>query len=99
MHNFQEAKETRNDLEAAYSLASKQLKEFLSIYPATPIGLTPDYVKEMPEYKTLKESVDHAFSKLQSYNQGFVKKYKKELAQERKNRTPKGAYANKKGAF
>lgn len=99
MHNFQEAKGIRDGLEAAYYLACEQLKEFLSPYPATPMGLTPDHVKEMPAYKALKESVDHAFLKLQSYNKGFVKQYKKELAQERKNRIAKGAYANKKGGF
>ncbi len=67
-------------LEAACAVTDAVMKSF----PRGPMGLTPDDVKASDTYKAAKKSFDIAFADLRSFNTIYVKKYKKELAAERK---------------
>ena len=78
-------KQVKQRLENEVEQAGKVLKEF-DKYGKTDIGLAPDFVKAMPEYKKAKADFDNAFQVLQKFNQQFVKQFKKEIAKERRER-------------
>lgn len=46
----------------------RALKAFVESFPRNLMGLTPDYVKAIPEYKRLKAEYDAAFRKLREFN-------------------------------
>lgn len=84
---YDEAKKVKNDLEAINQLHSKKLKSFDESHGgANSIGLVPDQVRELAERKELKNKYDHSFLELQKFNQWFLKTFKKEYREERKNR-------------
>lgn len=62
-------KAARDTLEASYFAAGRKLKSF----PKHDNGLTPDSVKETPEWKMAKSSYEEAFSALQRFNKRFAK--------------------------
>jgi len=78
-------KQVKQSLESEVEKAEKALKEF-DKYGKTEIGLTPDFVKAMPEYKKAKTEFDNAFQVLRKFNQQFVKQFKKEIAKERREK-------------
>ena len=78
--NFETAKIVRNALEAEYKAAGAVMKTFSSHAN----GLTPDAVKNTPEWKTARAEKDAAFAKLQKFNSVFVKTFAKELKEARK---------------
>lgn len=80
---YQEAKDIKTNLETAVSIASATLKAF----PKGPLGLTPDSVKATAEYQAAKEQHDRCTARLREYNTMFLKTFKREYAQERRNRT------------
>lgn len=69
---------------AALNLASKELQSFLSQFPPGPMGLTPDHVKAMPEFKRLKGAFDRQFQATRAFNSRFTKDFKTELNAERR---------------
>lgn len=81
-HDFELDKQCQAYLEAALYVCDSAMKGF----PRGPMGLTPDDVKASDTWKAAKKSYDKAFNSLREFNGLFVKKYKKELAQERKAR-------------
>lgn len=85
MTAFNVAKQAKIALENAVDVASFELKAF-DKFGKTEMGLTPDHVKAMPEWKAAKEAFDKAFSELQKFNGWYSKAFKKEIALERKNK-------------
>lgn len=47
--------------------------------------MTPDHVKAMPEWQQAKKDFDLAFAQLRNFNGWYVKTFRKEIAQEKKN--------------
>ena len=83
--NFQEAKAYKAQLENLLDFADKRLKAFDS-YGKSPMGLTPDHVKAMPEWKEAKMAFEIAFQNLRNFNAKYTKAFKKEIQEERKNK-------------
>jgi len=80
---YQEAVKQRDQLSLACNTAAEKLEAF----PFDPItGLTPDVVRATPEWITAKNGYSVAFNALREFNATFVKKYKKELREERRQR-------------
>lgn len=59
----------RKQLEAAHNSASKALQQF----PKLPSGLTPDVIRDTPEYRSAKAAYDAAFQSLRRFNQQHAK--------------------------
>lgn len=74
--------------QAALEAELKAAKAALAVYPRGPMGLTPDAVKALPEYRTAKVQADQAFARLRAFNATFVKTFAKELREERATRRP-----------
>lgn len=84
---FEQATTYRDALEADLKKCNSALKA----YPKGAFNLTPDVVKATPEWKAQKAAADLAFAKLRAFNPQYVKVFKKELAEARKqwlSRTP-----------
>lgn len=81
--NYEQAKAYKLTLEALNNADSDALKEFDN-YGKSDMGMTPDFVKAMPEFKAAKLAFDISFNNLRNFNGKFVKAFKKEIAQERK---------------
>jgi hypothetical protein len=81
-----EIKTMQKEIDDNCTKASKELNDFISQYHSGPMGLTPDFVKAMPEFKELKRNFEVSFEKLRQINQFVSKNFKKELREERKNR-------------
>lgn len=80
--SYDDAKILKNHYETLVSKASNELAQF----PKNEMGIIPDDIRETKEYKGTKAYYDHVFSLLQKYNQWFVKYYKKEYMEDRKNK-------------
>ena len=78
-------KQVKQSLESEVEKAEEVLREF-DKYGKSDVGLVPDFVKAMPEYRKAKADFDNAFQVLRKFNQQFVKQFKKELAKERSER-------------
>lgn len=63
--------------------------EILAQFPKGPMGLTPDVVKESPEWKRAKADFENSFAKLREFNSWYVKTFKKEIAAARAARYAK----------
>jgi len=83
MTTFETAKSQRALIEAELASLGAILRAFRSEAEIGPMGLTPDHIKAMPEWKAAKHNYQVAFEKLRKFNAVFVKKFKKELAAER----------------
>ena len=82
METFKQFKEAQaRQVEIVYSLSRK-----LSEYPKHYYGMVIESVRMSDEYKALSKDYKQEFKKLQDINKAGVKKYKAELAQERKER-------------
>lgn len=82
---YQEAKNTKATLESEVSVCETTLKSLTQGHKNS-MGLTPDHIKALPEYKSAKLAFDQAFKNLQNFNSYFIKTFKKEINQERKTR-------------
>lgn len=71
-------KERKAMLEADMDRASKKLQS----YPKGAMGLTPDYIKFSPAYQEDRKWFETAKKAVQSFNQTFLKKYRKEWRDE-----------------
>lgn len=76
---YEQAKKIRDELEAEVAKHQKALKG----YPKGEMGLTPDEIKNSPEYKAHKQNFNNAFEKLRTFNASFTKKFKKQIAADR----------------
>ena len=85
MSLFHVAKQSKAMLENSLDIADKALKAF-DQYGKSEMGMTPDHVKAMPEFKQAKKEFDKAFAELRNFNGWYVKTFKKEIAAERKEK-------------
>lgn len=83
--NYEEAKLYKKELEEKNDEDSRKLREFDKLGESA-LGLVPDHVKEMPEWRSAKVEFDKSFAKLREFNGWFVKTFKKEIAADRKSR-------------
>lgn len=72
---FQQFKSSQSVLRCAVDLASEKLRSF----PRLPNGLTPDDVRQTPEYRLAKCTFDLAFSAERAFNGQWVKRFKREI--------------------
>lgn len=86
---YEEAKTMRDTLEANIAKWS----EILAAYPRGPMGLTPDHLKQTPEWQHAKAECDKAFEALRRFNRVFVKRFRREIQAERRKRFPAGPAA------
>ena len=82
---FDEAKAEAARLDAEAEAAGQVLRSF----PRGPTGLTPDAVRATPEYRAAKARFDKAFARQRDFNGVFVKRFAKELREERAERDRK----------
>ncbi|MGV2885953.1 hypothetical protein [Paenibacillus taichungensis] len=82
---YEEAKSHKQKLEEQNKVDSDKLKVF-DIQGKSANGLTPDHVRALPEWKSAKTAFDRSFAKLRDFNGWFVKKFKKEIAADRRER-------------
>ena len=82
---YQEAKTYKQILENKNNHDSKILQKF-DKYGKSNMGLTPESVKIMPEFKQAKEEFNKSFNDLRNFNAVFIKTFKKECAKDRQNR-------------
>lgn len=80
MPTFLDALARKRKLEAAWEAASKAL----DIFPRNEIGLTPDHVKALPEYRAALSRYNTAFQELRKFNAQFCRQYKREMRAMRK---------------
>lgn len=80
--DFETGKRLQGELEARLDAASATLAAF----PRGAMGLTPDSVKALPEWRDAKAAVDKAFADLRAFNASFVPRFARELAAERRER-------------
>lgn len=83
---FQELYEESERLDKLTRDISKKLNEIRDKGPKGPMGLTPDEVKNDPEFRKLKKKYDVAFAKLQKVNQFLMRNFKKEMAEAHRKR-------------
>lgn len=79
---FEQAKAEAARLDAEAEAAGQELRAF----PRGPTGLTPDAVRATPEYRAANARYQKAFARLRDFNAGYVKKFAKELREERAGR-------------
>ena len=86
---IEEAKVEREMAEAEQALTSitAEIAERFDVSERGPMGMTPDIVKEAPEWQAAKARAARAFAQLRSFNAAFVKRFAKELRAERAERT------------
>ena len=79
--DYTRAKEHRDKLEAEHERTSRALK---ALSGGGLMNMTPEHVRASPEWKKAKHEADAAFSALRAFNTVFVRRFRRELAQERK---------------
>lgn len=58
----------------------------LNKFPKGPMGLTPEHIRTTPEYQAAKRKADQLFAELRAFNGVYVKKFAKEMREERRKR-------------
>ena len=82
MNTFQDYK----DLAAKQNIIVDALSDKLNSYPKGLFGLIPDEVRATDEFISVKNQFNREFKRLREINGQGVKKYKKEIQQERKEK-------------
>ena len=77
------AKERQAQLEAEYERAGRALK---ALSGGGIMGMTPGHVRSTPRWKAAKSEADAAFAALRAFNEIYVRRFKREIAQERADR-------------
>jgi len=80
--DYESAKAHKRQLEQRVSELSSRLQN----YPKGDMGLTPDYVKALPEFQRDKRAHDKAFEDLQRFNTWFIRNYGKRYRREVKEK-------------
>lgn len=83
--NYEEAKKHSKELNEKVNLYVNELKKFDEL-GLTEIGLTPDHVRALPEWKITKKNFDESFAELRNFNTWFVKTYKKEILEDKRKK-------------
>ena len=78
-YQYEELKKISDAVRAECRAASEVMNQF----PRLPNGLTPDVVRNTPEYQAAKRDFDVKFKREQEMNKLMVKNFKKELLADR----------------
>lgn len=78
--DFAQAKKVRDQLEADADATGSVLK---ALSGGGPMNFTPEHVRKTSEWQKAKREADAAFTALRTYNSVFVRRFKKELADDR----------------
>jgi len=78
------AKSAKALLDKALDDASAELQKFDQFKGV--MGMTPDHIKASPEFRKAKHAFDVAFQTSRNFNGDFNKRYKKEIAADRRER-------------
>lgn len=78
---YEQAKERRGQLEVEYQRAARALRELSG---GGPLGLTPERVRATEEWQAAKRGANDSFAALQAFNTLYTRRYRKEIAQERR---------------
>jgi len=78
---YEEAKKYKQELEEINKTNSDKLK-----FEKTIMGLTPEHIRTLPEWKEAKNAYDNSFAELRKFNNWFIKTFKEEYAEERHNK-------------
>jgi hypothetical protein len=80
--NYEEAKIHKQKLDESNNVDVNKLKAFDKYKNA--MGITPDHIRVLPEWKIAIESFARSFDELRKFNGWFVKTFKKEYEADRK---------------
>ena len=81
--NYEEAKAKQKDLDDKYMELSRKLCDF----PHEGLwGLPKEVVRLSTEYQEAKKQAGKAFQDLRNFNFWFIKNFRKEIKQERRNK-------------
>lgn len=83
--DFLEAKQLKQELEKTNQACSNRLNAF----EKNTIGMTPDHIRQLPEWQQAKRDYNHSFSELKKFNEWYVKTFKKQIQADRRNRLTK----------
>lgn len=78
--DYAQAKERHAQLQAEYERTGRVLQ---ALSGGGHMGMTPDHVRATPEWKVAKGDAAAAFAALRAFNEVFVPRFKREIAQER----------------
>lgn len=81
---YEEAKAYKQKLDEKYDADSDKLKAFEKQGKSS-MGLMPDHIRALPEWRNAKKACDNSFAELRDFNGWFFKTFKKEYATDRKN--------------
>jgi hypothetical protein len=79
--DYPEAKAKSLELEAEAERTGKALK---ALSGGGPMGMTPEGVRSTSEWKAAKREWDTAFAALRNFNAVYVKRFKREIQQDRR---------------
>lgn len=79
--DYAQAKKVRDQLEAEVDATGSALK---ALSGGGLMNLTPDHVRKSPEWLEAKREAGAALAALQAFNTGFVRRFKKEIAADRR---------------
>ena len=85
--DFEQAKEQKKSLNEKCDFLSAKLNDIAKKYPSKHgMGLISEEGRLSTEYREAKEGFNKAFKELQNFNKWYVKNFKKEIQNERRNR-------------
>jgi hypothetical protein len=79
--DYTQAKARRDQLEAEADRTGHALK---ALSGGGLMGMTPEHVRATPEWKAAKHTADAAFAALQAFNTVYVRRFKREIGQDRR---------------
>lgn len=86
MSDYAQAKKLRDQLEAECDRAGRALK---ALSGGGPMNMTPEAVRDTPEWQKAKRESDTAFRALRNFNTVFTRRFRREIAQDRRHRYEK----------
>ena len=88
--NYTEWLILKKEVNQSCDKAEESLKKFIGKFEAGIMGLTPDHVRELDEYKKLKKDFDFRFKDLQYFNsEKTYKKFQKEYHNKKRSNIKK----------
>jgi len=81
--DYHQATLVRDRLEQEYKRAARELE---AMSGGGPMGLTPDAVRATAAWRDAKRDSDAAFASLRAFNEVYVRRFKREIAGERRHR-------------
>lgn len=85
--NFEKAVELKKEIETRVNKLDSEIKSF----EKNNLGMIKEEIRNSKEFKEIKKSFDLNFKELQNFNSWFNKEFKKEIAEQRKNRFNKAS--------